>query len=42
MRNLKKVLDKLREKGIKLKKNKIQFMLKEVEYNGFIISQNKI
>ena len=39
---LEAVLDKLYQKGIKLRKDKIKFMLREVEYNGFMISKNGI
>ena len=38
LHNLRQVLDRLSEKGIKLKKDKFNFMLKEVNYLGFIIS----
>ena len=41
-RNLEAVLDKLYQKGIKLRKDKFKFMLREVEYNGFMISKNGI
>ena len=42
IQNLKIVLDKLQNKGMKLQKSKIQFMLNEVEYNGFTISKNGV
>ena len=40
--NLEKVLQKLQSKGLKLKESKIQFMMNEVEYNGFTISKNGV
>ena len=35
-------LDKLCKKCMKLRKDKVKFMLREVEYNGFMISKNGI
>ena len=29
-------------KGLKLQKDKVRFMLSEVEYNGFLISKNGV
>ena len=40
--NLETVFKRLQEKGLKLQKSKIQFMLSEVEYNGFTISKNGV
>ena len=40
IKKLEIVLDRLQNKGMKLQKSKIQFMLNEVEYNGFTISKN--
>ena len=42
IKNLEIVLDRLQNKGMKLQKSKIQFMLNEVEYNGFTISKNGV
>ena len=42
IQNLEKVLNKLQSKGLKLKESKIQFMMNEVEYNGFTISKNGV
>ena len=39
LQNLEMVLTRLQEKGLKLQKSKFQFMLSEVEQNGFIISK---
>lgn len=37
LQNIKTVLDKLQKSGLKLNRKKVQFMLNEVEYNGFTI-----
>jgi hypothetical protein len=42
LQNLEIVLTRLQEKGLKLQKSKVQFMLTEVEYNGFTISKNGV
>ena len=39
LHNLEIVMHKLQEKGLKLQKDKVRFMLSEVEYNGFSISK---
>ena len=36
------VLSRLQEKGLKLQMGKVQFMLNEVEYNGFAISKDRV
>ena len=42
VQNLEMVLNKLQEKGLKLQKDKVRFMLSEVEYNGFSISKKGV
>jgi transposase InsO family protein len=42
LENVHKVLGVLQERGLKLKKEKFKFMLKEVEYLGYIISEEGI
>ena len=42
LNNLEEVLKRLHDKGLKLQKSKVQFMLSKVEYNGFDISKNEV
>ena len=42
LENLENVLSRLQEKGLKLQMSKVQFMLNEVEYNGFAISKDRV
>ena len=42
LQNLRQVLNRLQEKGIKLKKDKFDFMLDKVNYLGFVISSTGI
>ena len=42
LRNLRLVLNRLQEKGIKLKDKKFSFMLNEVNYLGLVISSSEI